>query len=37
MLKTAARRQERPVRQFLETLLTAATSVAQAALYHNSA
>jgi len=32
-----ARRQERPVRQFLETLLTATTSVAQAALYHNSA
>ena len=32
-----ARRQQRPVRQFLETLLTATTSAAQAALYHNSA
>jgi hypothetical protein len=32
-----ARRQERPVRQFLETLPTATTTVAQAELYHNSA
>lgn len=32
-----ARRQQRPVRQFLETLLTANTATAQAALYLNSA
>jgi hypothetical protein len=32
-----ARRQQRAIRQLLETLLTACTSVAQSALDHNSA
>ena len=31
-----ARRQQRPVRQFLETLLTSPSATAQVALYHNS-